>query len=161
MLIHTLYIVYGTCSKQQQDDIPLVLGSLSQDFVTGLFGPYAAAILCGRGVTRYFDSLQHVAHGRAHSWYHFEVILPLGFESMQNGLTKVQCECFQCECCGCMCCRFFLFECLRWFGPADAKISTCFLRRHGLQHNQEPTLQGHTVSHRALQSSFPTGTDSV
>jgi hypothetical protein len=128
MLIHTLYIVYGTCSKQQQDDIPLVRGSLSQDFVTGLFGPYAAAILCGRGVTRYFDSLQHVARGRAHSWYHFEVILPLGCESMQNGLTKVQCECFQCECCGCMCCRFFLFECLRCFGPADAKISTTIWR---------------------------------
>ena len=80
MLIHTLYIGYGTCSKQQQDDIPLVLGSLSQEFVTGLFGPYAAAVLCGRGVTRYFDSLQHVARERAHSWYHFEVILPLGFE---------------------------------------------------------------------------------
>ena len=48
MLIQIHYtFVYGTCSKQQQDDIPLVLGSLSQDFVTELFGPYPAAILCG------------------------------------------------------------------------------------------------------------------
>ena len=31
----------------------------------------------------------------------------------------------------------------------------CFLRSLGLQHNQEPTLQGHTVSHRASRSSFP------
>ena len=61
--------MYGICSKQQQDDIPLVLIPGVGDWA----GPYAAAILCGRGVTRYFDSLQHVARGRAHSWYHFEV----------------------------------------------------------------------------------------
>ena len=74
MLIHMYYILFMGDVQSNNDDIPYPIGVLS----------ICCSHLCGRGM----GGMWHVEE-RMHGTTLNEVILPLGFESMQNVPTKV------------------------------------------------------------------------